>query len=396
MNFGELIDRVRTWRASFSGSEDTANLTYIKDTINSVYKEVLSQEDAHWTNKEKVIDIEAQFTDGALYCTVGLSVAFLHSTSTFTGFDYTHWGGKAQIGNSGMYYEVAKTAVGVAGGTNSQHYVYFDRPYQGTTTGSIAYSLYRDSYPLPHDFRKVENVRLGGENGYVLRARDYDLYDNSHVHALVDSPGGDPEQYTIWKRSDTAWFTATCTFTNGSVTVEMAEDNTYYGLEDWKDRCLQDAAGDRYRVRTTLHTGTDDKVLLELDRTYGGTSAVGTVANVDPRGTPMIQFWPPPTSADTVVFKYLSTDYDMVNNSDEPMIPQDNHDVIWKGAVYYIAMFDGEHPLEVMDRLYRDFELAKRRLESYRTFDRDIEIRRRTWGRRTYVQGVNIPYTITV
>ncbi len=387
MNFGTLINRVRTWRGTQSGNESTEGLTYIKETINSVYKELLSQEDLAPNVKESVMELNAPYDDGTLTVTVGVNLASLSTiASDKVGFTKAHIGGKLHIGNTGMYYDVVAVDTLTA---------YLDRPYQGSTDDDVAFSLYRDTLPLPSDFRKMENVRMGDSNGYSLISRGSNRFDKVHPNSMVSTPSGDPEEYTIWKRTDSAWFTGLCTFTAGTTTVAFAELPSAYGVENWRYRCIQSADGVRYRVKRADLSDLTAPLILELDRPYGGTSAVGTVASVDPKGTWQLQVWPPPTSSDSLVFKYIGSDYDMVNDADEPILHIDYHDAIWKGAIYYMAQLDGEHPAEMVDRLWRDWQEAKIRMENYRTADRDTTIRRRSWGGSKWYSAFNIPYTVT-
>ncbi len=387
MNFGTLVDRVRTWRGTQSGNESTEGLSYIKETINSVYKELLSQEDLHWMTKEQIMEVDAPFTEGSLTVTVGLNVATLGTLATQTiGFNESHIGGKLHIGNTGMYYDVMGVDTLTA---------YLDRPYQSTSSTGVNYSLYRDSYPLPNDYRKMENVRSGDTNGYSLISRGADRFDKIHNQSLDVSPSGDPEEYSVWKRTESAWFTATCTLTNGNRTVDFGRSGPEFGLENWRHRCVQGADGVRYRVKRSNNTALTDPLQVELDRPYGGTSATSTVVSIDPRGTLQLQLWPPPTESNQIIFKYLGSDYDMVNDSDEPIVPHEHHDAIWKGAVYYIAQLDGEHPVETLDRLFRDWQESRGRLESYRTTDRDTVTRRKSWGGSKWHQAFNLPNTVT-
>jgi len=388
VNFGELIARVRTWRATSSTTEADDSLTYIKDTINGVYKELLSQEDLPWQEKEIVIELDPEFTDGYLIATNGLNVVTLHDTTTYTRLPHAQWGGKMQIGNAGMYYIVER------GAETTTAFIYLDRPYQGVSTSSAAYSIYSDLYPLPHDLRKIDNVRLGGSSGYPLLSKSFSEFDRQTIHSLRTTPSGDPTSYSIWKRRDEAWFQTTATVTNGQKYIDLQESTTFYGLENWHNRCVQTADGARYRVRRQNNYVATDPVQLELDKPYAGSSATSTVVKIDPRGTLMLQLDPPPTSANTLVVKYIGSDYDMVNDADEPLVPHEHHDAIWKGAIYLIAHLDGEMPSDEKDRLYRDWVEARQRMEQYRGFDRATRSKRRMFGGRVFYEGFQLPDTI--
>jgi len=386
MNLGEFVARVRSFRASSGGTEASTSLTYIKDTINSVYREVQSQSDIPPQENEAIIELQGAFTDGYLSATVGLNVVTLHDTSTYTGFTYAHWGGKLHIGDTGMYYTVEKTSLGTA----DPHYAYLDRPYQGTTTGSIGFSLYTDFYPLPGDLKKIDNCRLGNTGGYMIFSRHFSDYDVGNVTQLKYTPSGNPTQYTVWKQRRHAWFNSTATLTNGSPYVTFGENSSYYGITNWANRVLLDSNGDRYRIKHQVNTALSDALQVEMDRNYAGTTAASAAVLIDPKGTLLIQFYPVPTGSNTVVVKYTGTDHELVNDLDEPLLPPDNHDVIWKGAIYYMALYDGTDP-NLSQQLYRDWMESRRRLDSYRTIDRDTVYQRRAWGGRRIARRYNLP-----
>ena len=388
MNFGEIIERVRTWRASSGGTEASTSLTYIKDSINSVYREVLSQSDLACQEKEAIIELREQFTDGYLIATQGINVVTLHDTSTYTGFTYQQWGGKLHIGNAGMYYNVVRATTG----TIDPALAYLDRPYQSTSTDSVAYSIYSDMYPLPGDCKKIDNCRYGGESGYNIYPKSFVHLDRATVHPLKSTPSGLPRTYAVWKQSRAELFQETCTVTNGSKFITCLQDSTVMGIENWSNRTILTAEGDRYQIVRQNNTALDDPVQLELERPYGGTSATGTVIRVDPVGTLQIQFDPPPTADNSVVLKYQGTDHELVSNSDEPILPPDHHDVVWKGAIFQIAQMDGDAP-EVMAVLEREFVRARQRLEKNKEVDRGVVFQRRSWGqsrsrRRLYDPGL--------
>ena len=387
MNFGELVARVRRWRATSAGTEATEDLTYIKDTVNSVYRELLSSSGFIWQDRETVFDLRGSFSDGALLATNGASIVTLHSTSTYTGFTCAHWGGKVQIGTDTMYYVVERTSLG----EDDPHYAYLDRPFQGVSTESVSYELFVDQYPLPGDFRKAQNCRLGGASGFSLTPINPYEHDRYTIHSLQSDPVGDPTCYSIWKQRYRAWVDTTCTVTNGNRFVDMEEEGWKYDITNWNGRSLEFSDGERYRVLRQNNSSPGDKVQLELDRAYGGTSATSTAVSVDPVGTPLVQFFPVPSSANTVVMKYVGSDHDLVNDSDTPNLSADHHDAIWKGAIYHMAQFDREIPQDVLDRLFRDFMSARARLEGYRTFNQDTRFQRKQWGRYGQTPGLRIP-----
>lgn len=388
MNFGELIDRVRRYRGIDSGSEETDSGTYIKQTVNSVYREVLSQEDFPWLVKEVTIQTTPSFTDGVLIATNGLNVMTLTGTSTYTGFDHRYWGGKLKVTGEDMYYEVIETSRHEA----NPYYVYLDRPFAGTTTSELSFVLYRDAYPLPYDFKKIEGrPRFAGSSSYELVPRQPVKFDHLHPQVLRTAPGGDPTEYSIWRRRDGAWFTSTATFTNGVNTVRLEGNGSYFGIENWRYRVVEDGGGTRYRVLRGGNTNTVDNVLLELDRPYAGASGSNTVVKVDPRGGFLFQVWDPPTTVQKFILKYQSDDPDMVNNADEPVIPEDYHDVIWKGSIYYISQYDDSVPPEATVLLKRDYDEARIRLESYRSLDRASSIQRKMYGASHSGFGFQMP-----
>lgn len=392
MRFIDLQNRVRQWRGIASGDEDANTTTWIKETINSAYKELLSQDDFPTTVKEFVLELSTPFNDGALSVTQGLSAAALTFTSTFTGFTPNVWGGKAQTSAQNQYYEVIETSLG----STTPNLVYFDRPYSGAGSSSIAYNIYIDLYPLPSDLRKLENVRLGGANGRDLTIRDSSKHDQLHPHSLRSTPAGDPLSVSIWRRHNTAWFTATATFTNGSDLVTLQEERWYYGIDNWRFRTVEDASGERYRIQYEFQTSTTAPVVLKMDRAYGGTSATGTAVNIDPAGTPMLQVWPPPTSANQLIIKYLSSDHDMVNDADTPHLIHDaHHDAIWKLAIYNMAQFDEDIPTDRLQFYKLDVNEAKARLESYRQMERGQPVQRQMYRSRRVFSGFRIPATVT-
>lgn len=373
MNFGELIARVRRYRGTDSGTEDSASLTYIKESINSVYREILSANDYPWLVKEVTLQTTAPFNDGVLTATNGLNIMTLHDTSTYTGFDYRFWGGKLKAAGEEMYYEVIKTSMY----GDSTCYVYLDRPYQGSSTTSLSYTLYRDSYPLPSDFRKVHSApRYAGDSTYALKPRTPAAYDGLHTQVLHDTPTSDPSEYTVWKRQGSAWFTSTATVTNGVSSITLEGDSSYFGVQNWRFRVIEDASGERYRVVRQGNAALADDVVLELDRPYGGATGSNTVVTVDPRGMPLIQIWEPPQESSPIIVKYYSDDYDLVNDTDEPVIPEAYHDSLWKGACYLIAQFDDDGDGPEIDRLYRDYMQATMRLQRHTTDDKAVTIQR--------------------
>jgi hypothetical protein len=386
MNFGELIDHVKTWRATKTGSVSSADETYIKQTINNVYAELLSQEELPWLERETVVEYDAPFIDGAIVATNGVTNVTLKaaSTTTYTGWVSAHGGTKMLITGETMYYTVERAETTT---------LYLDRPYQGTSTASAAYSLYADTYPLPGDFRKIDNVRLTGSSGYQMLSQGFPSYDRRTVHPLKSVATGDPSNYTVWKQRNTKWFETSATVTNGSAYVTLAENSTFYGVKNWQNRCVQSGDGTRYWVRRQNNAGTDT-VQLELMRAFGGTSATNTLLTIDPQGTVLLQLHPPPSSRGAVVLKYQGSDHELVANADEPVIPVKHHDSIVKGAIYYMSQFDGETPNEVLDRLFRDWQEARGRMESYRNYDRDARFRRRAWGGPEYFEGYRLPESV--
>jgi hypothetical protein len=46
-----------------------------------------------------------------------------------------------------------------------------------------------------------------------------------------------------------------------------------------------------------------------------------------------IQLWPTPTAVLTYTVDYVRKLLDMVNDTDEPLLPEDFHHALWKGAV---------------------------------------------------------------
>lgn len=389
MNFGELVAKVRQWRATSSGTEAPDDLEYIKSSINAVYRELLSSSGFIWQERETVIDLHGAFSDGQLYATNGASIVTLHSTSTYTGFTCAHWGGKLQIGTDTMYYVVERTSLG----TDDPHYAYLDRPFQGISTSSVTFELYQDLYPLPGDFRKAQNCRLGGASGINLVPLNFKEHDRDAIHSMRYDPAGDPVFYNIWKQRSRAWVDTTCTVTNGNRYMDMEEEGWKYGIKNWNDRVVELSNGDRYRVLRQNNSDPGDVVQLELDRPYAGTSASSTVVSVDPVGTPLVQFHPVPSSSNVVVMKYQGSDHDLLNDADQPRLSADHHDAIWKGAIYNIAQFDREIPQDALDRLFRDFMTARARLEGYRTYNEDTRFQRHPWGCAPRVSGLRIPYT---
>ncbi|MHC4702459.1 MAG: hypothetical protein ACYTFQ_17990, partial [Planctomycetota bacterium] len=305
---------------------------------------------------------------------------------TYTGFTYQQWGGKMHIGNTGMYYDVIRTDLG----TTDPMKAYLDRPYQSTSTDSVAYSIYSDMYPLPGDCRKIDNCRYGGDSGYFIYPRSFSDHDRRSIHALKSNSSGLPRTYVVWKQSRAELFQETCTVSNGSKYVTCEYDSTVMGIENWANRTILTAEGDRYQVVRQNNTALDDPVQLELERPYGGTSATSTVIRVDPVGTLQIQFDPPPTADNSVVLKYQGTDHELVSNSDEPILPPDNHDVIWKGAIFQIAQMDGDPP-EVIAVLEREFVRARQRLERNKEMDRGVVFQRKRYGGRGFSRRLYDP-----
>lgn len=386
MNFGEYIERVRTWRMSFGGTEASGSADYIGGAVNSAYREMLSHFDVPVRVNEAIIELRPEFTDGYLLATQGLNIATLHDTSTYTGFTYQHWGGKLHVGDTGMYYTVVRTDLG----DTSPHYVHLDRPYQSTSTASAAYSLYTDLYPLPGDCRRVENARLGGSSGYKLYSRSFSDFDAKHTHALRSTPSGNPTEYAVWQQRRSAWFSETCSVTNGSAFVDFVQDSYYLGVENWANRVLLTAEGDRYRVVRQNNTALTHTVQVELDRVYGGTTVTNTLVSVDPKGTQLIQFYPPPTDSNSVVVKYQGSDHNMINESDEPIIAPDYHEALLDGAIFRMAQFDRLDP-ERLVYLERTWLRSLNRFLNQRSFNRSNVFQRRLWGGRVIGRAINIP-----
>lgn len=374
MDFGELIGRVRSWRRVQSGQEPSESLTYIKETINSVIKELISQEDNRvFQQRDVSLVTKAPLSDGSLRMTQGVHVATLVDTTTLTAFSPAEW--DQVVTFAGEEYRVVSSIVGA----NTPAWVYLDRAAETTTT--TGYTLNYDTLPLPTDLRRIEHV--GIEGSFRRNVETLPLERFHREYDWREQTTGVPLVAAALSPRTSHWFTATTQAALAGRTIDLSEASWYYGIDNWIGRCIEipatDAPHPRYRVVGVLHTQTTAVVSLEIDRDYSGTAAA-TVSLIDPRGSFRMRVYPSPDQMLPMRLRYLSSDYRLIGDDDVPAIPEDFHDAIWKGAIYYIAKFDGDASPEMVLAHRQDYLEARARLESYRSVDRAFRIQRRRWA----------------
>jgi len=134
------------------------------------------------------------------------------------------------------------------------------------------------------------------------------------------------------------------------------------------------AAGQRLTASVTI-TGTASAIvvstatvveILELSSStaavgvitlYETTATVGQELAVIPIGATsvkhqQVQLWPTPASAVTYYVDYTREVSDLVNDVDDPLLPPDFHDLLWRGAVMDEWIFKDDGRAEYMRQLY--------------------------------------------
>ena len=126
-------------------SDDTNNIDAIKTFIQQRYLNICTETRWRWLRNDRDLKIEAPYTTG--------TVSVTNDSRTITGSG-TSWteamvGAKIVI-NDGEIFEI----LSVSSATSLS----ISERYQGTTASSLAYSIYRDEYPLWPDFDQIENI----------------------------------------------------------------------------------------------------------------------------------------------------------------------------------------------------------------------------------------------
>jgi len=206
MNFAALIARVRQWRRVDSTSETADSLTYTKDTINSVIKELISQEDAPVSQSREISFVtKPALSDGTLRTTEGLHVATLASTTTITSLTPAQWGQAVEI--AGVDYRVVESSLG----TESPSYVYLDRPAETSTVAT--YTCYHERYPLPADMRRIESLIIEGSNRRRMQFVTAEKF--SQGYDFIERSAAVPSIAAVGPNRTRRWFEVTATFTVG-------------------------------------------------------------------------------------------------------------------------------------------------------------------------------------
>jgi hypothetical protein len=194
--------------SSFGGPQD-AEQRDIRTAIHRAYDELTTIRDWAYYHVHGRIVLQAPYSDG--------TVTSSGSTVTLTGGTWPSWAA------SGAYLKVGEEITRVASRTSSA-VLELDSalPFKEDVTGAL-YTLYRSVYPLPADFRNLDEP----SDEYNWWSGLYVTPDQAMKIARVSSATGEPYHWTLIKDPNSAgWAIQVVGYPTGAQTLDFTYRRT--------------------------------------------------------------------------------------------------------------------------------------------------------------------------
>jgi hypothetical protein len=194
--------------SSFGGPQD-AEQRDIRTAIHRAYDELTTIRDWAYYHVHGRIVLQAPYSEG--------TVTSSGSTVTLAGGTWPSWAA------SGAYLKVGEEITRVASLTSSTVLVLDSSlPFKGDVTGEL-YTLYRSVYPLPSDFRNLDEP----SDEYNWWSGLYVTPDQAMKIARVSTATGEPYHWTLIKDPNSAgWAIQVVGYPTGTQTLDFTYRRT--------------------------------------------------------------------------------------------------------------------------------------------------------------------------
>lgn len=306
--FSDIVGAVATALAM----DKEGDAVVIKDYIDSAYKDFQSKWLWDWRLRQASLQLASVYSTG--------TIAVSNASNAVTGTD-TVWTSAMvdrfiQINGSENYYRI----VAVTDGTH----LILDLPFAEDSVTAGTYQIWKRYYPLPNDVKEVLEIYKGSFQT-KLENRDF------RVMPFMSS-----EYPTMWRKAEISTIPSKITISsiastrnsniitgttiNGFFTDLQIGDNIYLGEEDVKEE---------YNIlKITSNT--------ELYLVQNATRTVSSGTGYAKRGSlRQIEFNYAPASNSNVYYRYYKKAFDLINDNDEPEMPEEYRDVLYLGALVY-------------------------------------------------------------
>lgn len=337
--------------------------------INSLLEDITSVKDKDTLKKHSVqraLDLWAQdfnydylmedsfITTVAPYTTG--TAAITNGSKTVTGSGTTFTAAmvdrKIRFASDNAYYRIASFT--------STTVITLEAAYQGDTTGSTTFSIYKDEYRLPADLARYKMPRQI-ENGVAIAdidASTFDLLDPSTISE------GDPFVWALIGSKKDTYSTGTVAGDVGSATLT--------GTTTAWDEVEGFGRGSRLTIVSQVYTvkSVDSATQVTLYRPLS-TAASGTAYSID-LDNYRILMQSIPNKIENVYFRYQRVPAPLENDTDLPDMPDEYHwFLIDVGKIWLWESKDKAHSRWIesqLDIMLR--RLRKQRVSTTKTYKR--------------------------
>ena len=319
-------------------TSDTTLATYVKRWANRRYKRICAMYKWPFMKDEGILDTIAEYTTGTI-ATDG--------TTGITGTDSV-WTA-AMVGRkfkSDAFEEIYKVAQ-----YSSATSIVLDKAFNGDDETEGTYSIFQDEYQCPIDWADILNVwQQRGRR--KLRRISLNEYRSRYLGA--EPQNADPLYYALHETKNITKIIVdgpNGTAFQAGETVTQATSNAYGILRGFDSA----TAATALYIEIQYGTFTNDKTIT------GGTSGATCVGNFSSYeegnigGMLKILLYPVPYRLIRLDCDIILRPWPMVNDTDEPLIPEDWRDAIIYGACADLAAYDTKKAdVKKYEALYRE------------------------------------------
>lgn len=322
MQFSTIYARVE------SLANVTAQRALIKDAIQIGLNRATAQDLPYLMNDGFITTI-APYTTGTVTATTA-STTLTGSGTTFTS---AMVGRKVRVSSDNAYYRIAAFV--------STTELTLEVPYQGTTASGSTFIIYKDEYRLPAD-TDVYKVMRQIENSTMIIDLDNTAFDMAEPNPRA---AGDPSFSILQGTKLDTYTTGTATVTVGSATITGASTPAWLSVEGLGKGSKITIGSNVYTVKSV---NSDTSLTIYESPTVAASASAYSIS----LDNYIIQFFPYPSSARNIYFKYQRLVFPLINDQDVPDLPDQWHHILVTAGLVWAWLVKDKQQSAITEQLF--------------------------------------------
>lgn len=315
MRFRNLISDVE------SRFNDTSQTARVKQWINQTQDEIQAFFDWPFLVTSDWIQTVAEYTTGTASINVTNGSASISGTATSWTSAMT--GRKFRITGDNEWYEFTFATTTTAT---------LDRVYEGTTSTTADYTLFKDTFRVRGDVNKLLLMRNLGQGRSMFYVPVYDL-DRTRP---TDRDPAEPWVIAVLGRDTSTYTTGTVTGSASGTTITGT--STEWTSVEGVTRSIKIRIGDYTYTIKSVDSDTQITTYETFEAGFTDSAYTINLNNI------LVKFSNPPEDSVGIPYRFQRTMPPLVNDWDESEIPEKYHRLLVEGACKkaFIYQFDAQ------------------------------------------------------